>query len=81
MPTIKERRAAIYAEFRQFRRDNPDTEPEPFLSDTFIPTLQQIENDCQAETGHINPGTITREEGSKYYICDDCRKLIELGYE
>lgn len=81
MSTIKERRTSIYAALRQFKLANPGIHPEPFLSDTFIPTLQQIENDCQAETGHINPGTITREEGSKYYICDDCRKLIELGYE
>lgn len=45
-----------------------------------IPGLIQLTAECEA-IGHVNLETITRddEEQTRYYICDECGKQVELG--
>lgn len=86
MESIKERRKKLLAENREYRKSlTGDIEDiciksNDYLVDVIVPQIKELENECE-QTGHVNLEIVTREEdSSKYYICDECRKLIELGY-
>lgn len=65
MPTIKERRQLLETEHRNY------------MLETYRPAVRALTEECEA-VGHVNMETKTREDGSQYYICDNCKKLIEL---
>lgn len=78
--SIKERKEILYAEMRD-KYMNSNIYSDSDMEHILIPQGIQIELDCEIQTGHVNLETITREDGSKFYICDDCGKQVELGYE
>lgn len=46
----------------------------------YVPEIERLTGECEA-IGHVNLETITRddEERTRYYLCDECGKQIELG--
>lgn len=67
MATIKERRDTI--------------SPKDYINVfEFLTEISNLELECEQTLGHINLGISTREDGSHFYICDECRKQIELNY-
>lgn len=53
-----------------------------FSYQTFVyfPEIERLTAECEA-IGHVNIETITRDDEyqTRYYICDNCGKQMELG--
>lgn len=71
MATIKERREALNQ--LNIWKENPD-------GYAVFYTIRELEIECEQTLGHVNMNTITRDDNSHYYICDECGKQVELGY-
>jgi hypothetical protein len=70
MSTIKERRTLIEQDRNIYFRS--------YLQDVYFPAIISLTEECES-AGHVNLETITRDDGSQYYICDNCRKQVELN--
>ena len=90
MTTIKERVQQLKDDLSNFA-DNFDAEVKsdenkfnavltPYLTGFYYPMLIQLTAECEA-IGHVNIETITRDDEyqTRYYICDNCGKQMELG--
>lgn len=51
-----------------------------YCNNIVVPEIIRLSIECEA-IGHVNLETITRddEERTRYYLCDECGKQIELG--
>ena len=69
MLTLKERRELIEKNYTDYIKQYRDS--------VLLPEWNQIILECEA-IGHVNAQTITRDDGSQYYICDNCKKMIAV---
>jgi hypothetical protein len=81
--TIKEKMSILNDQFSVYVNsivDNPQahTPPTRYYIDNILPDVLQLTFECE-QIGHINLETITREDGTQYYSCDECSKQIELN--
>ena len=64
MPTIKEKMEAAVAAFIECRNIHKAE-------------IESIQAEC-ASLGHVNVGSeYTKDDGSHYYICGNCRALVD----
>lgn len=70
MLTIKEKRIELERDRNNYFRS--------YINDVYLPALTSLTEECE-EAGHVNLQSITRDDGSQYYICDSCKKQVELG--
>lgn len=83
MPSIKEQIQQMNSDYQSYLRSKSDqlqSSITGYVFDVFTPTYERITAECEA-IGHVNLETITRddEERTRYYLCDECGKQIELG--
>jgi len=85
MESIKDRRAIILQNYNTFVKNlNPELSPQQsadeiinYQSTILFPQLKQLTDECST-IGHVNLETISREDGSNYYSCDNCKLIVEL---
>lgn len=81
--TIKEKMSILNGQFNEYVKsiaDNPQEHKPPttYYIDNILPDVLQLTLECE-QIGHVNLETITREDGTQYYSCDECSKQIELN--
>lgn len=65
MSTIKEKRKIIDDNHREY------------MASTYIPALKALTSEC-AEAGHVNLETKTRDNGTQFFVCDNCGSQVNL---
>ena len=65
MATIKERKKILDDMHREY------------MANTYIPTLKAITSDCST-AGHVNLETKTRDNGTQFFVCDNCGSQVNL---